>query len=142
MAPSKTDSPWAGRLNSSVSAHRQFQGNSMNKIDWKAFDAADIELSKKNYAGLAKKGSVNRDFFGAALFALEQAERQQLLPQRNEDLEMRYTADQAVTAACFARQDVVATLVIQQAILRRLQGLKLIGYACIALLAFIAYRLA
>lgn len=129
-------------LSSGVSAHRQLQGNSMNSFDWKAFDAADIELSKKNYADIAKKGSVNRDFYGAALFALEQAERQQLLPQRNEGLEMRYTADQAITAACFARQDVVATLVIQQAILHRLQGLKLIGVACLALLSFIAYRLA
>jgi hypothetical protein len=113
----------------------------MNTIDWKALDAGDIEWSKKNYTSLAKKGSVNRDFFGAALFALEQAERQELLPHRNNDLEMRYTADQAITAACFARQDVVATLVIQQALLRRLQSLKCIGLSCLGLLVFIAYRL-
>jgi hypothetical protein len=114
----------------------------MNKIDWKALDSGDIELSKKNYANLAKNGSVNRDFFGAALFALEQAERQWLLPQRNEDHEIRYTTDQAVTSACFARQGIVAILVIQQALLRRLQVLKLLGFACLALLGFIAYRLA
>lgn len=113
----------------------------VNTIDWKALDAGEIELSKKSYASLLKKGSVNRDFFGAALFALEQAERQYLLPTRNNDQEIGYSKDQAITAACFARQDVATILVIQQAVLRRLQELRIIGWCGIGLLVFIAYRL-
>jgi hypothetical protein len=113
----------------------------MDTIDWKALDAGEIELTKKNYTSLVNKGSVNRDFFGAALFALEQAERQYLLPARNQYGEIGYSQEQAITAACFARQDVAAILVIQQSILRRLQELRVIGWLGIGLLAFIAYRL-
>jgi len=113
----------------------------VDTIDWKALDAGEIELTKKNYTSLVKKGSVNRDFFGAALYALEQAERQYLLPTRNRDAEIGYSKEQAITAACFARQDVATILVIQQSVLRRLQELRVISWCGIGLLAFIAYRL-
>ena len=113
----------------------------METIDWATIDANEIAASEANYARLAKWGSANRDFYGAALFAQRNAQKHDLLPRRNADGEMGYTTEQSVTASCFTRHDIVAILAIQLSILKRLQGLRFLAWSCLILLGYIAYRL-
>jgi hypothetical protein len=109
-------------------------------IDWKAKYAEADAYAEKQITDAAAKGSVNREFYGAALFALRSARQDELLPARGEYGELRYTAQQGIKAACHARQDVTAILTIQQAVLRRLQGLRVLAWACLLVLGYIAYR--
>jgi len=55
--------------------------------------------------------------------------------------EFKYSVQQGLKAACFAREDAASILLIQPAILRRLDALKRLAWVAIGLIAYIAYRL-
>lgn len=109
-------------------------------IDWRALRAKGQAHAEKQVAAAAKGGSVAKDFYGAGLIAIRAAAQDGLQPEIDEYGETRYTAQQGRKAACHAREDVTAILIIQQAVLRRLQGLRIIAWCCLAALIYIALR--
>ena len=58
------------------------------------------------------------------------------------DAEGQYTQEQGNKAACLAREDAAAVLILQGNQLQHLEAIKLLLWACLGLLAFIAYRIA
>jgi hypothetical protein len=110
------------------------------EIDWKAKGAEADSFAEKQISDAAAKGAVNRDFYGAALFALRSARQDEILPAIGEYGESKYTVQQGLKAACHARQDVTAILAIQMSLLQRLQGLRVLAWVCMGFLAYIAYR--
>jgi hypothetical protein len=108
--------------------------------DWQALRAERQAHAEKKIREAAAKDSVSRDFFGAALIAMHSAQQDELHPTINEYGESLYKAQQGIKAACHAREDVAAILMIQQAVLRRLQGLRVLAWACLASLCYIAVR--
>lgn len=94
------------------------------KIDWKVeFAEADarLEIQLKE---LASKSAVNYDFYNAGLTALKSMQNDELNPSISKYGEVRYSVQQGLKAACHARQDVTAILIIQQAVLKRLHELR------------------
>lgn len=108
--------------------------------NWRALRAEGQAHAEKQIMEAAAKDSVSRDFYGAALIAMCSAQQDELNPAISEYGETRYTAQQGLKAACHAREDVTAILIIQQAVLRRLQGLRLLAWVCLAVLCYIAVR--
>ena len=96
--------------------------------------------AEKQIMDAAAKDSVSRDYYGAALVAMRSAEQDQLHPTIDKYGEARFAVQQGLKAACHAREDVAAILLIQQAVLRRLQGLRLSACACFVALLYIAVR--
>ena len=96
-------------------------------IDWQALRAEGQAHAEKQMTEAAAKDSVSRDFYGAALVAMRSAQQDELHPAIGEYGEARYTAQQGIKAACHAREDVTSILIIQQAVLRRLQGLRVLA---------------
>lgn len=109
-------------------------------IDWRALRAKGQTHAEEQVIAAAKGGSVAQDFYGAGLTAMRAATQDGLDPGIDEYGESRYTAQQAFKAACHAREDVTAILLIQQAVLRRLQGLRLLAWVCLAALCYIVVR--
>ena len=89
-------------------------------IDFRALGAQQHAHAEKQLSDAAAKNSVNRDFYGAALIAKHSAQQDELFPAISEYGETRYSVQQGLKAACHAREDVTAILIIQQALLRRL----------------------
>ncbi len=110
------------------------------EINWRALRAEGDAQAEKQLSEAAAKDSVSRDFYGAALFAMRSAQQDELYPEVRKYGETRYTVQQGLKAACHARQDVASILAIQQAVLRRLQGLRVLAWVCLAILAYIAFR--
>lgn len=88
----------------------------------------------------AAENSVNSDFYSAGLTAFQSARQDGLLPNVDEFGELSYSVQQGLKAACHARQDVTGILLIQLALLRRLQNLKSLAWACLLILIYIAFR--
>ena len=109
-------------------------------INWRALRAEGQAHAEKQITEAAAKDSVSRDFYGAALVAMRSAQQDELYPAIGEFGEVRYTAQQGLKAACHAREDVTAILTVQQAVLRRLQGLRVLAWVCLAVLCYIAVR--
>jgi hypothetical protein len=109
-------------------------------IDWRALRAEGLAQAEKQITEAAAKDSVSRDFYGAALVAMRSAQQDELYPAVGEYGETRYAVQQGLKAACHAREDVTAILIIQQAVLRRLQGVRILAWACLAVLCYIAVR--
>ena len=100
-----------------------------------------IAHSESQLEKSAKSGSAaNRDFFTACQQAKSWTGQAGLLPEIDEDGEDRYTARQGVKAACHGREDAAATLILQKSILERLDRNRVLLWACIVLLAYIAVR--
>lgn len=104
---------------------------------WSEIDAHHV----KQLRTLANKGGADGEFFAALLSAYEGCRDNGLLGQRDDNGEVVHTARQARKAACFAREDAAATLIVQRSILRRLSTLQRLAWASIAVLVFIAYRI-
>ena len=99
----------------------------IERIDWRALRAEGQTHAEKQLTEAAAKDSVSWDFYGAALVAMRSAQQDELYPTIGEYGEIRYTVQQGLKAACHAREDVTAILIIQQAVLRRLQGLRVLA---------------
>jgi hypothetical protein len=100
-----------------------------------------ISYTEKLFTDAASKGAVNKDYYGAALFAHNSIKTDGLEPSENEDGELEYSLQQGLKAACHGREDTVAILIIQKSILERLDTLKSILTLCVVLLCYIAYRI-
>jgi hypothetical protein len=109
-------------------------------INWGAKAAEAAAQEENQLEQTASRNSVNRDFYGAALAAKRHARHDGLHPDSDEYGELTYTQAQGIKAACHAREDVTAILIIQQSLLRRLETLYVLGSTCVLLLGYIAYR--
>ncbi len=112
----------------------------MTEINWQALRAEGQAHAEKQIMEAARRDSVSRDFYGATLIAMRYAKQDGLHPAIDEFGENRYSVQQGLKAACNAREDVAATLIIQQSVLRRLQGLRALAWSCLAVLCYIAVR--
>jgi hypothetical protein len=105
--------------------------------------SADDWLTKL-IANEIKKGGSAADFAKAGKFAKDGAREQGLFPSLDDDGQDVYTPEQGIQAACHAREDVIAILVLQKEQLdhlHHLAGVKGMLWICIGLLAYIAYKL-
>lgn len=87
-----------------------------------------------------KAGAAEQAFFGAGLAAHQSAAADGLMPSRDEEGDLVYSPQQGVKAACHAREDAAAILNIQLPALKLLHQVKLLLWGCLAVLAYIAYR--
>jgi ribosome-binding protein aMBF1 (putative translation factor) len=91
---------------------------------------------------LAKEGdAVDREFASAALLAKKGSMENGLAPKEILEGEFKYSVQQGLKAAGWAREDAAAVLILQPSILRRLDALRRLLLLVLALLAYIAYRL-
>ena len=107
-------------------------GNLANDGDAQFF--ADMEKARTESAAAS-------DFYGAAVFAKRSAMADGLHPAIGPYGETRYTVQQGLKAASHTREDVAAILLIQHAILKRLDRLRMLAWICVAALGFICFRL-
>jgi hypothetical protein len=111
------------------------------KKNFKPMKKENLELFEKQMEDAKKKSSADWDFYDAALLAKKFAKEDDLLPYHDEFEEQHYTVRQGLKAACYAREDVTAILLIQKSILVRLDKIKTFLWVCIVLLSYIAIRL-
>jgi hypothetical protein len=118
-----------------------------------AVDRAELEKSRKlfesNEAYTAKqlveakkRGAAERSFAEAGEFAKRQIERDGLVGEIRPYYDVRYTVAQGLKAAVHGREDGIATLVLQREILVRLDSIKSLLWVVVALLAFVAVKVA
>ncbi len=107
----------------------------------KVFDASDAN-TKKQLDESKKRGGADRSFAEAADFAKRQVKSEGLEGEIRPYYEVRYTVAQGVKAAVHGREDGIATLVLQRDILVRLDSIKSLLWVVIAILGFIAYKVA
>jgi len=105
------------------------------------FDANDAHAEKQLQEN-KKRGGADRSFAVAAEFAKRQIRSEGLEGEIRPNYEVRYTVAQGIKAAVHGREDVIATLVLQRDILVRLDKMKLLLWIIIAILGFIAYKVA
>ena len=111
------------------------------ETDWRVeFAEADARMEKQ-LKDASSKNSVNRDFYSAGLSALQSMRADKLTPDVSKYGEVRYSVQQDLKAACHARQDVTAILLVQEAVLNRLQELRTLAWICLLVLIYIAYRI-
>jgi hypothetical protein len=111
------------------------------ETDWKKIDEENEKFFEWQVEQAKKSSPADRDFFTAGQKARHSVKENGLLPARNEDGEFEYIAQQGFKAACHAREDVVAILHIQRAVLSRLDRNRGLLWIVILLLIYIAYRL-
>lgn len=111
-----------------------------NLIDWRKLREEGQAISEKRFREAANKSSINRDFYGAALIAMDSAQKDNLYPALDESGNYTYNVQQGLKAACHSREDVTSILIIQKALLTRLQELRIITLACLASIIYIAIR--
>ena len=90
---------------------------------------------------LKKRNAAERTFAEAAEFARRQIKDNGLDGEIRPHHEIRYTLAQGLKAAIHAREDGIATFVLQREILYRLDAIKSLLWVVVALLGFVAYRL-
>ena len=119
------------------------------KYDAKARAEEDIKSTEawqsRMTAEAIKKGGSRADLAKAAKFAKDSVKTDGLFPYLNDDGQHVYTPEQGAKAACYAREDVAAVLVLQKEQLdhlHSLSGVKGLLWVCTGLLAYIAYKLA
>lgn len=111
------------------------------EIDWKSIDDEnDLRFERQMEKAKTKNGA-SRDFFGAAQMAKRGSKQDDLMPYRDENGELRYTVEQGLKAACHAREEVCAILILQQSVLVRLDRNRNLLWAAIGLLLYLAFRL-
>lgn len=111
-----------------------------DEIDWANIWKDADRYHEQRRKELAEKPGIQGEFFRATLTAYEGSKEENLSPVRNSNGDFTWTISQGVKAACFAREDAAAALILQMSLLRRLNGLRRIAWLGIALLLYIAYR--
>jgi hypothetical protein len=111
-----------------------------NRELWDRVDAQHMELFRRGIEQQKKRGPAERDYAEAVDAAKRYAEQAELFPRRTDDGELRYTVRQGLQAACQGREDAAAVLLVQLPILKRLDRIRGLLWACAGLLAYIAYR--
>ncbi|RYG39291.1 MAG: hypothetical protein EON93_00180 [Burkholderiales bacterium] len=110
------------------------------EIDWKAKLAEADRFHEKHLEKNAKLPGLQGEFYAAVLASYRTSKGEELLPVRNAEGELSWTTQQGVKAACYARQDASATLLLQLTQLSWLNSLRLLAWIVIAILAYIAYQ--
>ena len=110
-------------------------------MGYKKTDAESEELFQRDYDGATKAGGAMKEFFFAARMAKESMKSDGLSATKDEYGEWTYTPEQGAIAACYAREDAAATLILQATQLKHLHKIKILLYVCICLLAYIAYKI-
>lgn len=87
------------------------------------------------------KRSVAKEFSHAGELAKLWTEQEGLFPHIDAEGEQHYRIQQGLRAACKGREDITSLVIIQSAVLRRLQELRILAIVGLALLAYIAVRL-
>jgi hypothetical protein len=105
------------------------------------FEEGEAHAAKQREAN-KKKGAALRTFAEATEFARNQIKSDGLNGEVRPHYEIRYTVAQGLKAAIHGREDGIATLVIQRDILLRLDFINSLLWIVIALLGFIAYKVA
>lgn len=108
---------------------------------WEQIDKENEEFCERQMQEAKKKSASDRDFFEAALSVRQSMKQDNLFPFRDENGELRYTVQQGLKAACYAREDVAVAATIQRSILVRLDSIKSLLWFCTAILAYIAIRI-
>ncbi|MEQ1837786.1 MAG: hypothetical protein ABL858_05540 [Candidatus Nitrotoga sp.] len=103
-------------------------------------DAENKEIARREYERAINTGGFTREIAVAAKMAKEGMKSDGLSATRDEYGEWTYTAKQGAMAACYAREDAAATLILQATQLKHLHDIKILLYGCICLLAYIAYK--
>ena len=111
------------------------------EIDWKVKLAEADRFHEKRMEQNSKLPGLQGEFYSAVLAAYQTSKEEQLLPARNSEGELFWTTAQGVKAACYARQDASATLLLQLNQLSWLKSLRYLAWIIIALLVYIAYQL-
>ena len=111
------------------------------KEKYKPMNKENLEIFEKQMEDAKRKSSADWDFYNAALLAKRFAKEDDLLPYHDEFEEQHYTVRQGLKAACYAREDVTAILLIQKSILVRIDRIKTVLWVCTVLLCYIAIRL-
>ena len=89
---------------------------------------------------LQKQNAAAKTFCTAIVDARKTATFQGLRPFQLEGGGWGYNSTQGAMAACLATEDASATLQMQLAVLKRLDGIATLLKICLAALAYIAYR--
>ncbi len=105
------------------------------------FEEGEAYQAKQREA-YKKKSAADRTFLEATEFARNQIKSDGLEGEIRPYYEIRYTVAQGLKAAIHGREDGIATLVLQRDILLRLDSIKSLLWIVIALLGFIAYKVA
>lgn len=105
------------------------------------FDESEAYAAKQRKE-TKKKSAADWSFTEACEFARNTIKSDGLDGEIRPYYEIRYTVAQGLKAAVHGREDGIAALVLQRAILVRLDSIKSMLWAIAALLAFIAYKLA
>ena len=100
-----------------------------------AFQLKKMEEDKKH-------SSADCSYGEAVEYARFVIKQEELNPEIKPYCEIRYTVAQGLKAAINGREDGAATLVLQRDILIRLDAIKVLLWVVVALLAFVAYKLA
>lgn len=111
------------------------------ETNWTQIDEENERIFEKKMDETKKASAAAKDILNACQIARRSAKENGILPVRNEDGEFRWTIQQGLKAACHAREDVAATLLIQAAILRRLDRNRNLLWVGIIILGYVAYRL-
>jgi len=121
------------------------------KFEKTDFRAEALAIEKKNEEFWAKQnsdamklGGASSDTARAAFQARNNVRESDLFPSLDDDGHWVYTPEQGIKAACHAREDASATLILQHTQLEhlhRLSGVKRLLWVCIGLLAYIAAKL-
>lgn len=107
----------------------------------RVFEEAEAYAATQRKAN-KKKSAAERSFAEATEFSRNQIKSDELEGEVRPYCEVRYTVAQGLKAAVHGREDGIATLVLQRDILVRLDSIKALLWIVVALLAFIAYKLA
>jgi len=109
------------------------------ETDWKQVQADLIAKFEKDCQQQMKLSAADRDFAKAGLNAKRWTE--DLRPVMSKFGERIYSELQVAEAACLTREDVSAILQIQLPILRRLDSIKKLVWACLIVLLYVGYKL-
>lgn len=106
------------------------------------------EATKLRFKQLMRESPANFDFYGAVLEAKKGAELDEIIAYPSKNLEMKYTVQQGLRAACHGREDTATVMIVQLAILKRLDKAEKLNnrvYFCmcavVVLLLYIASKL-
>jgi hypothetical protein len=103
-------------------------------------EAEVFQLKQRNLA--KRKSAAARSFIEAVEIAQNQIKSDGLEGEVRPWSEIRYTVAQGLKAAIHGREDIIATLLLQEDILVRLDAIKRLLWMAVGLLAFVAYKLA
>lgn len=109
-------------------------------VDWQKQRDETEAWHIKSMEKAMKGGSAAFDFYGAGLKSRASVKDLGLWPGFDEDGNEKYTVRQGIKAACVAKEDVGGILIIQLALLKRLDLISSMLMVVIGLLAFIAYK--